>query len=407
MLIVIPNLLISQTWEKTYEFGAGLSVIQTIEGDFAVTGYLGQTGPNPEFNEFLMKTDETGVVQWSRTYDRNSFGIGYSIQQTSDGGYIIAGIDEGYDILLIKANNIGDTIWTKIYTGASCKSVQETNDGGYIVCGATQIDQDTFLYLLKTDNNGDTTWTKKYSGGGIGYSIGKTNDDGFVITGKIPVPNSGQDLYLLKTDSTGDTLWTKTYGGKGPDLGQSVQQTIDNGFIITGYTTIEGIRNLYLLKTDLNGDTLWTKSYSTGFEDIGLSVQQTSDDGFIITGFSYRPNTGEDVILIKTDNIGDIIWTKTYGGQSHDDGASVQQTSDGGYIIAGRNNIGLDNYIYLIKTNDEGNIVFTAEIPVSSLNKKLVKRVDLFGKEISVPKPNTPFIEIYGDGTTQKKMKLK
>ncbi|MCK4575365.1 hypothetical protein KAU34_03060, partial [candidate division WOR-3 bacterium] len=137
-----------------------------------------------------------------------------------------------------------------------------------------------------------------------------------------------------------DTLWVRKYGGLDMDEAHSVQQTSDGGYIIVGMTKPFGVvktLNVYLIKTDANGDTIWTKMFGGSNYDAGHSVQQTSDGGYIIAGMtiSFGVDSG-DVYLIKTNSFGDTLWTKTYGGVNFDCGYSVQQTSDGGYIIAGR-----------------------------------------------------------------------
>ena len=210
----------------------------------------------------------------------------------------------------------------------------------------------------------------------------------------------------MKTDGNGDSLWTKTFGGIG-DWGFSVQQTTDGGYIITGNITSfgNGGSDVYLIKTDGNGDSLWTKTFGGIGDDYGFSIQQTTDGGYIITGSTISfGNGGYDVYLIKTDGNGDSLWTKTFGGIGDDWGFSVQQTTDGGYIITGDTESFGNGYkdVYLIKTDGNGNITSTFEIPISS-NRKLENVVDILGRETK-SQPNTPFIEIYDDGSTEKKL---
>jgi hypothetical protein len=178
------------------------------------------------------------------------------------------------------------------------------------------------------------------------------------------------DFYLIKTDSSGDTLWTRTYGGDDIDEGFSVQQTADGGYVIAGVTESFGAGDMdvYLIKTDSSFDTLWTRTYSGEGDDHGYSVQQTDDGGYVIAGFTESFGAGEeDVYLIKTDSSGDTLWTRTYGGVGFDYGRSVQQTEDGGYVIAGYTNSfgagGAD--VYLIKTDPDGMVGISDNNPPS------------------------------------------
>jgi len=151
------------------------------------------------------------------------------------------------------------------------------------------------------------------------------------------------DAYLIKTDSNGDVLWTRTYGGSSEDYGYSVQQTTDGGYIVTGTTVSFGAGgwDFYLIKTDADGDTLWTRTYGCPESDYAHSVQQTTDGGYIMAGFSecFIPGMGDrDFWVVKTDANGDTLWTRNYAGKAPRDSEypfSVQQTTDGGYIVAG------------------------------------------------------------------------
>jgi hypothetical protein len=204
-------------------------------------------------------------------------------------------------------------------------------------------------------------WQRVYGGPGWeeGRCVDQTTDGGYIVVGFTDSFGNGFQIYIVKTDSLGDTLWTKNYGGTGTERGYSVQQTTDDGYIIVGYTASFGNNEqVYLIKTDSLGDTLWTKNYGGTGAEQGHFVQQTADGGYIIIGGSfYHRHRQWPIILIKTDSLGDTLWTREYGvvpGQGYEDAYSVYQTTDGGYIVAGyTDTVGL-GHVYLIKTDSLG-----------------------------------------------------
>jgi len=354
-------------WTRTHggsSYDRGRSVQQTTDGGYIIAGHTYSFGAG-YWDVYLLKTDSSGDTLWTRTYGGRLDDYGKSVQQTSDGGYIIAGetySGAAHDVYLVKTDSRGDTLWTRTYGGWHYDlghSVQQTSDGGYIVAGATKSfgAGEYDVYLLKTDSCGDTLWTRTYGGSDndYGHSVQQTSDGGYIIAGTtMSFGAGGNDFYLLKTDSCGDTIWTRTYGGREWDYANSVQKTSDSGYIIVGWTISfgAGSADVYLLRTDSSGDTLWTRTYGGSYWDEAHSVQQTSDGGYIIAGETESFGAGGgDVYLLKTNSSGDTLWTRTYGGTHNDWASSLQQTSDGGYIIAGSTwsfGAGLDD-VYLIR----------------------------------------------------------
>ena len=314
---------------------------------------------------------------WTRTYGGSNDDYAWSVEQTADGGYIVAGSTNSFgagdfDCYLVKTNSQGDTLWTRTYGGSDddrATSIQQTADGGYIVAGFTL----SFgagsgdFYLVKTNSLGDTLWTRTYGGSSDdkGFSVQRTADGGYIVAGfTLSFGAGGYDFYLVKTNSQGDTLWTRTYGGSNQDEARSAQQIADGGYILAGFTWSFGVGGIdfYLVKTNSQGDTLWTRTYGGSDWDYAYSVQQTADGGYIVAGPTGSFGAGSyDFYLVKTNPLGDTLWTRTYGGSSWDWAYSVQQTADGGYIVAGRTQSFGATWadFYLVKTNSQGDTLWT------------------------------------------------
>jgi hypothetical protein len=362
-------------WIKTFGGDTndyGYSVQPTSDGGYIITGQTQSYGAG-ESDVYLIKTDAGGNQTWYKTFGGSDWDYGYSVQPTSDGGYIITGATLSYgagyyDIYLIKTDASGNQTWYKTFGGSGYDagySVQQTLDGGYIITGLIQSYAGySDVYLIKTDASGNQTWTKTFGGtnSDIGSSVQPTSDGGYIITGWTRSYGAGSnDVYLIKTDAGGNQQWYKTFGGSAEDYGNSVQPTLDGGYIITGvtYSYGAGEDDVYLIKTDASGNQTWSKTFGGSGWDYGCSVQPTSDGGYIITGQTRSYGAGEDdVYLIKTDAGGNQQWYKTFGGSGRDNGRSVQLTSDGGYIITGSTeSYGAGGYdVYLIKSDANGNV---------------------------------------------------
>jgi len=389
IFICLPNSTIAQApdtiWTKT--FGGvypdgGSSVQQTTDGGYIICGHKGII-QFEDYDIWLIKTNAYGDTLWTKTFGGAYEEFGYSVQQTTDGGYIICGskayAPSGYrDIWLIKTNASGNTIWTKTYGGVfgeTGRDIEQTTDGGYILVGNTYLSGNDYdIWLIKTNSSGDTLWTKTFGGdySDFGLSVEQTNDGGYIVGGVLDYSNGvSVDIWLIKTDAYGDTLWTKIFGGAMRNECNSVQQTTDGGYILTGNTDKfpSSFRDVWVIKTNTLGDTLWTKTFGGDYSDWGEEVQQTTDGGYIICGATESYGAGNyDVWLIKINAFGNVVWTKTIGGNSADYGGAVNLTTDGGYVICGRTaSFGAGHVdVWLIKTApDLSNLELTTDVVIS------------------------------------------
>ena len=344
----------------------GWSVQVTKDNNIII---VGSKSSNEFSNDdvWLIKTDLYGNEIWSKTYGGDKTDNAFFVNLTSDSGYIITGKTNSFgagqdDLWLIRTDQNGIKIWSTTFGSTGYEygwSVQETSDGGFIVTGATtsyDVDSNPRLYLIKTDQYGNEEWTKTFGCIGIagGASVAETIDNGFIITGEISPLTSDRDIWLIKTDSLGNEVWNKTFGGSDSESAYSLLQTSDGGFIITGYTRsfALGYRDVWLVKTDSNGNELWNKTFGTAeYDESGNSIQFTKDGGYIIAGTST-----DDVLLIKTDADGNEIWYKTYSSDADYNGHSVKQTNDGGFVVTGTKFENSEYDVLLIKTDSEGNI---------------------------------------------------
>jgi hypothetical protein len=347
-----------------------------IEPDFVYTNL------NP-------KTTQTPYEEWNRRfggiYDDNV----WSLQRTSDDGYIIGGTiksqnPEGspmyVDIpLLIKVDGNGNEIWKKTFGDfGNTSSVLDLPDGGNIFVAIKSFEmtsQKTFdggfiiagkYRIVKTDSKGKEQWSKTIrlfgkEGVFTTSSVKETQDGGYILT--------GEEACISKIDSNGTEQWSRTFGAAGYDSLNSVQNTLDGGYIFAGRTARYGAgSDAWLLKTDANGNEEWNKTFGLeGFDSVN-SVVQTPDGGYVLAGIidtAKNPDhkgqilyEDHDAWLFKTDATGNIEWSKTIGGLKRDEAKFVQQAPDGGYVIAGTTesygSVGSDIWLVKVSGDPEG-----------------------------------------------------
>lgn len=305
---------------------------------------------------------------WNLTFGGQYSDGAWCLQETEDAGNILVGNSasrgEGSDLFLVRTDCMGKCIWSRIWGGSAEDVgyfVQETRDGGFIVTGSTKSYSmgEELLWLVKTDASGNLSWERTFGGfvsssGDGGWSVDETDDDGYIITGYTQSVGSGRkDLWLLKTDGMGCKIWDKTFGGREDDVGMSVLQSRDGGYIVAGRTAsfIRGGDDIWLLKTDSLGEEQWNKTFGGNQDDAGFQVVEL-EDGYAVVGRTESGSDRKKIILIKVDPNGRKLWERSYEGSS---ASSLQSTAEGGYIIAGRiDNIDTGRDSLIIKTDFAG-----------------------------------------------------
>jgi hypothetical protein len=368
-----------QTWSRTFggdTTDEGHSVGRTADGGYIVAGLTRSKGAGYS-DVWVVRCDSIGNEIWDRTYGGQNPDGAAAIQQTTDGGYIIIGSTWSYgaglwDAWLVKTDPSGNELWNKTFGGPKGDlgiSGQQTSDGGYIIAGSTEsYASDTSsndIWLIKTDPSGNESWSRTFTaqGGPSGaYSVEQTRDGGYIIAGWTE-PANGQgffDLALIKTDSSGDRTWQLTFGTDDEEWGNSVHQTADGGYVVLGFVrTDDGNNDMWLLKTDSTGNVAWRKTFDHDAVDMGNSVLQTDDGGYVLAGYAATTETFVgDAWIIRTDADGERLWDKTYGGTGSDEAFSIVQASDGGFVVTGftaSEGAGFED-MWLFKIDSQGSV---------------------------------------------------
>lgn len=465
-------------WQKSYG-GSHLDEVaairQTSDGGYIMAGETSSSDnditANYGLHDFwLIKIDLNGVMSWEKSFGGSQMEKAHDVEETSDGGYIIAGesssndgdLTNNYgnrDVWIIKVNSVGNIVWQKSYGGSSwdsAQSIEQTEDGGFIVAGESEsTDGDVTgnhggldFWIMKLDSLGNLTWQESLGGSSwdSAESIHQTSDGGYIVAGSsesndgnLTLNQGDKDYWIVKLDPNGSIEWQRSVGGSEWDTSHSIQQTTDGGYIIAGESKSNdgdvaldhdglitsndnsnkihgGDRDYWVVKLDSIGLILWQKLYGGSDWDAGKSVQETPDQGYIVSGFSnsfdinVTGNNGNwDYWIVKLTYTGSIEWEKSLGGSYHDFGVSIRLTNDGGYIVAG-NSWSFDGDV---SVNYGSNDIWVVKLdPVAGLeelsqgNKTLIKIINFMGQETKY-KPNTPLIFVYSDGSRERVMKIE
>jgi hypothetical protein len=380
-------------WQKclggTSSEGA-TSIQQTTDGGYILTGCTNSNDGDVSGNHggqdvWVVKLDVTGTIQWQKCLGGTYFDFASSIQQTTDGGYVLTGCTSSntgdvsgnhglQDIWVVKLNSSGSIQWQKCLGGTSdegATSIQQTTDGGYILTGYTESsDGDVSglhgisyadIWVVKLDCLGTIQWQKCLGGTNFEYGryIQQTSDGGYIIAGHTTSNDGdvignygGMDFWVVKTDSLGAIQWQKCFGGTNGEEAYALKQTTDGGYTLTGFTASgngnvsgnHGGTDVWVVKLDSIGTIQWQKCLGGTSDEGANSIQQTTDGGYVLTGYTTSNNGnvsgnhgGADVWVVKLDSIGTIQWQKCLGGTdvSGEGASSIQQTADGGYILTG------------------------------------------------------------------------
>ena len=298
---------------------------------------------------FLSVLNASAQSMFQRVYGGDSYDVGTQVIQTPDDGYLIAGstgsFEESGQIMVIKTDPNGYEEWRKYYGeqyAETSESMEIGPDGNIVVAGLTERTGLAYqAYLIKLTIDGDTIWTRHY--GGTSWDLARQvmplADGGYALFGQTySYGAGGGDFYLLRLDSEGDTLWTRTYGGSGLESGESFSLTNEGGFYLAGYTESFGAgkKDVYVVKTDALGDTIWTRTYG-GTEDEFAYGSCTSNDGGVITvggSFSNTPGEG-DFMIRKADENGVELYTRIEDGSADEYWLDVMIDDQGSVVVAG------------------------------------------------------------------------
>jgi hypothetical protein len=372
------------TFERVYDHGStdfGFSVQQTTDGGYIMCGIAWNDSTYAEM--ILLKADDNGQEQWYRTFGTALIDAAYCVRQTSDNGYVICGLFSGFGsgtLTVIRTDPQGTLIWQRKYPGSLGRdiaySIQPTLDGGFAVCGFTDGADDPDAYVIKIDGTGDLEWSRTIDLGGDEYanSIRQLDDGGFIVLVDNGEIAANGDIHLLLLNSDGNTLWVRDHGTEQTESARALWVNTDGGFIIAG-TSGYPVRDNYLLRTDAMGNAIWEITFGeTALDETSYDVQQTDDGGFIFGGRKEDAISGDiGMSLYKTDPNGTVEWERVFHRGNFSEAFSLDQTSDGGYVLFGHTTeILSENFastdMYLVKSDALGYTGLLERVADENLN---------------------------------------
>jgi hypothetical protein len=365
------------------------SIQQTNDGGYIVVGISYSNDGDVSGNQgasdcWVVKLNAFGIIEWEKSMGGSGDDNARLIQQTNDGGYIFIGPSDSndgdvsgnhgnLDYWAVKLTSTGVIEWQKSLGGTGyeyAQYIQQTSDGGYIAAGSSfSNDGDVSgnhggfdCWVVKLNDEGTIVWQKSLGGlsNDEAESIQQTNDGGFILAGHsdsndgdVSGNHGGPDYWVVKLSSIGTIEWQKSLGGSGSDQAKSVQQTNDGGYIVAGYTSSNdgdvsvnyGYLDFWVVKLNSLGTIEWQKTLGGSDFDLAQSIQQTNDGEYIVAGYSYSNDVdvqssqgNQDFWVVKLSSIGTIEWEKSLGGSGLENASSIQQTNEGGFIVAGSSN---------------------------------------------------------------------
>ena len=417
----------------------GKSIRQTQDGGFIIAGSTSSndgdiTGTYGGSDCWVVKLDNSANIQWQKTYGGTGHDLANDIQQTSDGGYIFVGYTSSTngdvtghhgnaDYWVVKIDAFGNIQWQKSLGGISYEeatSVQQTSDGGYIVAGqasSTDLHGDvtgnhgfTDYWVVKLNSSGNMQWQKSFGGSAHEFAgtIKQTLDNGYIMSGStssnngdVSHNNGNWDYWVIKIDASGNLVWETALGGSSGDQAFDIVQDQDGNYVVAGFALMPnsqfpdspGSRDFWIVKLSPLGNVIWENNFGGNSVDGANSINLTTDGGYIVGGYTQSTNGdithnfgNTDYWVIKLDSAGNLQWQKSLGGSNVDQLYAVKQTSDNGYIIVGNT------------MSSDGNVAFNhggSDIWIVKLGSNLgIEENNSTSKPSLYPNPAKEFVYI-------------